>query len=232
MIPSSRKISASRLGSCRCCSLAIRTAPPAAHTPNRSYTDRSKHSDVTHNSRSPGPTANVRLTQSIRFAVARWPTATPFGSPLEPDVKITYAGRSGSDTGAAAPPSPPPAEPTSTSSMIRPEYAIDPSPQSAGPAPSTPRLSGGCPAPPRPADSNVDRRASLTSIPAAACPSSSRSRPPPGLASATTHRRIGLARSNASASGQYASDTIRSLSPTRSITFAIRAAGQQGSSGT
>src|SRR5678815_2389428 len=65
--------------------------PPAASMPKMSYTDRSKHNEVTKRSLSLGPTRNVLLTQSIRFTTAWWWTITPLGRPVEPEVWIIYA---------------------------------------------------------------------------------------------------------------------------------------------
>src|SRR6185369_2639650 len=63
-------------------------------------TDRSKFRAETSNTRSPGPTSCIRFTQSIRLLTGRWVTSTPFGVPVEPDVKMTYAASSGCAIGS------------------------------------------------------------------------------------------------------------------------------------
>ena len=86
MIGSSVSTRSNRSGSRSSEPVATRTEPPAASTPNKSYTDKSKHNDVTHNTRSPGPTLNCSLTQVMELTTARCRRTTPFGTPVEPEV--------------------------------------------------------------------------------------------------------------------------------------------------
>src|SRR5437868_10419561 len=59
----------------------------------------SKPTVVTANNRSPARKATWSCIPASRFTSADRGTTTPFGRPVEPDVKITYAGCP-SDTGA------------------------------------------------------------------------------------------------------------------------------------
>ncbi len=66
----------------------------------------SKATDRPAITRSPGliglSCRNIRASASTKAAALRWLTATPFGVPVEPEVKITHASsvRSGSSSGA------------------------------------------------------------------------------------------------------------------------------------
>ncbi len=44
----------------------------------------------------------MRRCQSARFVSPAWPTTTPFGVPVEPEVKITYAGSAGEEGAGGA----------------------------------------------------------------------------------------------------------------------------------
>ncbi len=80
---------ASRSGSRSAASGATWIVAPAARVPNTSYTERSKHGEVTNSSRSPGPTPKVPLTQRMRFTTGRCCTTIPLGTPVEPEVWMT-----------------------------------------------------------------------------------------------------------------------------------------------
>src|SRR5882724_13433073 len=86
VILSSSNRRASSFGSAISSSPAISTTPPAASTPKMSYTERSKHNDVTNSIRSALPTPNSPFIHSIKFTTDRCLTITPFGRPLDPDV--------------------------------------------------------------------------------------------------------------------------------------------------
>ena len=83
--------SAQACGSRRCDSSMHTIAAPAVSAPNRSYTDRSKSNADTASIRSSAPTWNRALMSTMVFNAARWAISTPFGVPVDPDVKITYA---------------------------------------------------------------------------------------------------------------------------------------------
>ena len=63
--------------------------PPKARTPKMSNTERSKPSDETISPRSSSPTFQRFRTSTMVFKAARWVITTPFGSPVESEVKIT-----------------------------------------------------------------------------------------------------------------------------------------------
>src|SRR3569832_649396 len=80
---------ASVSGSANTAELGTTRMAPAPSTPNTSYTDRSNEGEFTNSARSPGPTWQVRDTQSRVFTTARWLITTPFGSPVLPDVLLS-----------------------------------------------------------------------------------------------------------------------------------------------
>ena len=63
--------------------------PPRPITPNRSKTDRSKPSEETIRPRSPAPVPHLAATSSMVVMAPRWVITTPFGSPVDPEVKMT-----------------------------------------------------------------------------------------------------------------------------------------------
>src|SRR5918992_1060706 len=85
------------------------TAPPAANVPNTSNTDRSKVTSESASTRSSGPMSNRASRSAMVFAALWCRITTPFGSPVVPDVKITYAVDSVSTAGSRACRSPGPA---------------------------------------------------------------------------------------------------------------------------
>ncbi len=65
------------------------TAAPTVSGQNSSHTDTSKLNGVLCTTRSPGSSGSARCIHRSRLAIARCDTATPFGRPVDPDVKIT-----------------------------------------------------------------------------------------------------------------------------------------------
>ena len=69
------------------------------HASHISSHEASKATESPARTRSPGPTGarcrNSRASASTRAAALRWLTATPFGVPVEPEVKMTQASSSG-----------------------------------------------------------------------------------------------------------------------------------------
>ena len=64
-------------------------AAPDESIPKISYTERSKSSEDTARHASPSPTWNRPLMSAIVFRALRCSMATPLGSPVEPEVKMT-----------------------------------------------------------------------------------------------------------------------------------------------
>ncbi len=79
---SSRHADASRRSS----SSGSTTAAPNERAPKMSNTERSKSRADTPRTASPGPMPHRRTTSAMVFHAAAWLTATPFGTPVEPDV--------------------------------------------------------------------------------------------------------------------------------------------------
>ena len=79
---SSRHADASRRSS----SSGSTTAAPNEKAPKMSNTERSKSRADTPRTASPGPMPHRRTTSAMVFHAAAWLTATPFGTPVEPDV--------------------------------------------------------------------------------------------------------------------------------------------------
>src|SRR5688572_20828786 len=83
------------------------TLPPRQSGTNISNTERSKHTEVAARTPSSSSLLKVALAQKTRFTALRCSTETPFGRPVEPDVKMTYAalrglpGVGGSEGGGA-----------------------------------------------------------------------------------------------------------------------------------
>jgi len=75
--------------------------PPAAKVTATSSTDASKLNDANCSTRTPGPAPSTGPSPATRFTGPPCGTATGFGVPADPDVKITYASWSpASATGA------------------------------------------------------------------------------------------------------------------------------------
>jgi hypothetical protein len=69
------------------CAGAGRTSvAPATTVPNRSYTDRSKHSEEIPKTTSSEPMPNRRLMSTMVLSGPRWSSIAPLGVPVEPDV--------------------------------------------------------------------------------------------------------------------------------------------------
>ena len=79
---------------------------PCRQASHISSQEASKATDSPASTRSPGPigssTQNSRASASTNAAAARWLTATPFGLPVDPEVKMIHASSSG--PGRAGPP--------------------------------------------------------------------------------------------------------------------------------
>ncbi len=71
---------------------------PCRHASHISSHDASKATDNPASTRSPGPSGasrqNRRASASTNAAALRWVTATPFGVPVEPEVKMIHASSS------------------------------------------------------------------------------------------------------------------------------------------
>src|ERR1043165_4230604 len=76
-------------------SSTIRTDPPQHNGPNSSNTDTSKLNDVAPSTRSNSPPPNRSPAHATSAATDRCSTTTPFGTPVDPDVYITYAAHPG-----------------------------------------------------------------------------------------------------------------------------------------
>src|SRR5579872_4484845 len=66
--------------------------PPAAHARQTSRMLASNPAAANCSTRAPGPAANRSSSAAANAPTPAWVTTTPFGVPVEPDVKITYAG--------------------------------------------------------------------------------------------------------------------------------------------
>ena len=70
-------------------------AAPCRQASHISSQDASKPTDSPASTRSPGPIGlsrrNIRASASTKAAALRWVTATPFGVPVEPEVKMIQA---------------------------------------------------------------------------------------------------------------------------------------------
>ena len=68
---------------------------PCRHASHISSQDASKATDNPARTRSSGPIGlsrrNIRASASTNAAALRWVTATPFGLPVDPDVKMIHA---------------------------------------------------------------------------------------------------------------------------------------------
>jgi len=69
-------------------------AAPFPHASHISSQLASKATDRPASTRSSRPTFQSRASASTKAAADRWLTATPFGAPVEPEVKITQASSS------------------------------------------------------------------------------------------------------------------------------------------
>ena len=71
---------------------------PWPHASHISSHEASKATDRPASTRSPGPSGapwrNMRASASTKAAAERWLTATPFGTPVEPEVKMIHASSS------------------------------------------------------------------------------------------------------------------------------------------
>src|SRR5690606_3659230 len=77
---------------------------PTARVPNSSHTDTSKVNGVFCSTTSSGPIPYSVVIHRIWLTTEAWATATPFGRPVEPEVKIEYAvfdGRNGATRSAS-----------------------------------------------------------------------------------------------------------------------------------
>ena len=70
------------------------SAAPLAHASHISSQLASKETESPASTRSSGLTVQSRASASTKAAAARWLTATPFGRPVEPEVKMTHASSS------------------------------------------------------------------------------------------------------------------------------------------
>ncbi len=68
---------------------SMTTAAPTSSGPKMSYTDRSKPIEDTESTLSDGPSLIRSLTASTVLSTAWWRMTTPFGSPVDPEVKMT-----------------------------------------------------------------------------------------------------------------------------------------------
>ncbi len=116
---------------------------PEPHASHISSHDASKATDNPASTRSPGPRGrscrNSRDSASTNAAALRLLTATPFGVPVEPDVKITHASSSivGCPTGRPVPTRPVPAMPPSVTIAVTPASENTRSARSSGSSTST-----------------------------------------------------------------------------------------------
>ena len=76
----------SATGSRRNSSLHKTSVPPAAQVENISWNDTSKLSGANCSVRAVGEIFAFKTCQEMRLTRARWPMATPFGTPVEPEV--------------------------------------------------------------------------------------------------------------------------------------------------
>src|SRR5207247_1374803 len=104
------------------------TLPPLTNGQNTSATDASKLTVAFCSTRSPSPSPNTSLIHLRQLLTPPWLTITPFGTPVDPDVYITYARFSGCITTSSSP------SPLFSSSTTTTSH---PSPDSL---PSSPRL--------------------------------------------------------------------------------------------
>ncbi|SIM56013.1 Uncharacterised protein [Mycobacteroides abscessus subsp. abscessus] len=93
------------VASARCAASTATTAAPTENMPKMSYTDKSNSRADSPSARSEVTTSNSSFKASIVFIAAACETSTPFGVPVEPDVKRTYAiceasGSTGSRSGS------------------------------------------------------------------------------------------------------------------------------------
>ena len=77
---------------------ATTNVAPACNGQNNSHTDTSNVTGVFCNTTSTPDNPYTDCIHTSRFTIDRCDTATPFGRPVEPDVKITYAALSGRNT--------------------------------------------------------------------------------------------------------------------------------------
>src|SRR5690606_3964709 len=71
------------------------SVPPEVSTGNRSPTEASNVRGGSIGTRGPGPKPCASTNERLNSATAPCGTTTPLGSPVDPDVKITYAGSPG-----------------------------------------------------------------------------------------------------------------------------------------
>src|SRR5690606_31422740 len=69
------------------------TVPPVAQAPHISHTEKSKLQEWNNVQRSEAPTSNSGSAASNNASTLPLVTRQPFGRPVEPEVKMTYAGR-------------------------------------------------------------------------------------------------------------------------------------------
>ena len=85
--------------------------PPHARDSHISATDTSKPKDVNPAHTSSGDMSYSPIIVASNASTARWDTATPLGTPVVPEVYMTYAGSPGSirvgNAGSPVSPSPP-----------------------------------------------------------------------------------------------------------------------------
>src|SRR5580700_5237797 len=86
---------------------ATTSCAPCASGQNNSHTDTSNPAGVLCSTRSAGPSRYSACIQPSRLATPPWVTATALGTPVDPDVYITYA----SSPASPLPASPAPARP-------------------------------------------------------------------------------------------------------------------------
>ena len=75
-------------GSSRPSRAAITRRPPHSTADQNSHTDRSKVAAVLSRTASSGVSAKVSRFQSNWLTIAPWLTATPLGTPVDPEVKM------------------------------------------------------------------------------------------------------------------------------------------------
>ncbi len=67
------------------------TVPPVDRVVSSSKTETSKFTEVPASMRQPGGVSRTRTSSRTPLTTLRWVIAAPFGSPVEPEVYITYA---------------------------------------------------------------------------------------------------------------------------------------------
>ena len=86
MTPSPRTSAASRTGSTRSVWSAITTRAPVVSAPHSSQTEKSNANECAHSHTSSAVVSSAAGVGLNNAYTPPWPTITPFGVPVEPDV--------------------------------------------------------------------------------------------------------------------------------------------------